>query len=732
MREPEQWIWLPKDKEPDRQTTRYSALLPCTRAYAVAEFERAYTCDAPLKWLTVVFSADTAAMLFINGVFVARGPASPGGDFIDNETPRPNYYSYRILFDRRGKDSPLSDGEKLTFRALVRMDPVRICEYSRGHGGFMLWASGEDTNGQIRIFMTDDAWRCRVKPAYVSPGVYDGRKADGEWMAAEKIFNFWHCEPAPIPPCKETVRYPEKGGEMRLAPRETRTEDFAFDMIWAGYVRVSARCAGEISLTVQCRELDEEGTAERFVFTKDGEYTGFELHSAGKLTVTAKNESGAEAAVAVSLSSSTLYAPETKFTCADKELDEVLRVCAHTLGICRQTLHLDSPRHCEPLACTGDYYIETLMTALHLGDMSLAAFDVRRTAELLRYHDGRMFHTSYSLIWVQMLWDVYLFTGDDTLIPECKEALTLLLDRFHTYIGDTGLIETPPDYMFLDWLAPDGVNLHHPPKALGQTCLNLFYYGALETAEKIYGWRTTDNGMTKRCRARRLSLKEAIVKHLWDAGKGLFTEGLNTPTPENLIGTYMPENVEGRHYLPHSGILAAYFGFFSPEENRALITRILETPGFCRVQPYFMHFLLEAVYRTGLRETYTLKLLELWKEPVRRCPKGLTEGFYPPTPGYGFDHSHAWGGTPLYALKKALSGLSVLTPGMEEISLSPSLLGLDYADLEIPVAFADGIPRTPVRIRMRQGQKTEITAPDGVRIHAPADCAIHYTSEVFR
>ena len=48
----------------------------------------------------------------------------------------------------------------------------------------------------------------------------------------------------------------------------------------------------------------------------------------------------------------------------------------------------------------------TLMTAFSFGDMRLAEFDVERTAELLRHNDGRMFHTTYSLIWVRMLYDV--------------------------------------------------------------------------------------------------------------------------------------------------------------------------------------------------------------------------------------------------------------------------------------------------------------------------------------
>ena len=134
------------------------------------------------------------------------------------------------------------------------------------------------------------------------------------------------------------------------------------------------------------------------------------------------------------------------------------------------------PGHCEPLACTGDYYIETLMNAFSFGDMRLAEFDVLRTAELLRHNDGRIFHTTYSLIWVRMLYDTYMMSGNIALLEKCADALDMLLARFSTYVGENGLIENPPDYMFVDWIYIDGITMHHPPKCLGQSVLNMFYY----------------------------------------------------------------------------------------------------------------------------------------------------------------------------------------------------------------------------------------------------------------
>ena len=119
--------------------------------------------------------------------------------------------------------------------------------------------------------------------------------------------------------------------------------------------------------------------------------------------------------------------------------------------------------------------------------------------------------------------------------------------------------------------------------------------------------------------------------------------------------------------------------------------------------------MLEAVRINGLTHKFTRKLLEDWKEPIRSCPKGLPEGFYKQS-DYPFDHSHGWGGTPLYALPMALSGLEILEPGMTRIRLNPDLHGYAYATVEIPV------PTGMVRIEMQEGKDPVITAPEGIVI----------------
>ena len=706
MRELEQWIYLPDREYPQCQKTdanRNSVDNDCESNvnYCVSEYKKTVKFEKPVKSVSIRFSGDTSVVLYCNDKFIGRAPASSGGDFLIPQLPHSCYYSTES--ELNSNEYPELLMGEISFYAVVRLSRTRLFEFSEGQGGFFLTAHIVFGDGSKALLITDETWDARYLPEYKSQGVFDNSVSDEPWVKAKKINNLWHTETAPISPCTESYI---TAGNITVSPGEATETVAALDMIYAGYPVIKAKTEGELKVSLMCRECEEEGSKISCKFTHNGIYECKELHSAGELVIKVENNSSSPAEIEIGFIKShypiELYA---KTETGDEELNQVLKTCTHTLKYCRQTLHLDSPRHCELLACTGDYYIESLMTAFTFGDQNLSKFDIKRTAELLRYRDGEMFHTTYSLIWVQMLWDIYMLTGDKSLLTDCFDSLELLLRKFKSYIGGTGLIETPASFMFIDWLFIDGISMHHPPKALGQACLNLFYYGALKTTEKIYKELSLP---TEEIINERKNLKNAILQHLYDGEKQLFFEGLNTPTPEKLICFDMPRNIEKRYYLKHSAILAAYFGFFDKAKCKALLRRIIPDKSMPEPQPYFCHFLLEAIYRNGLRDEFTLAVLEQWKAPVRECPKGLVEGFYKPEPTYSFDHSHAWGGTPVWSLPLALSGMEILEPGMKKLRFNPSLLGLNRAKVEIPTPYG------MVKIKMEKGKKPIITAPEGV------------------
>lgn len=692
----ENWIWLPEDKYPDRQTCCYNDL--CSERYGkytVAEFKKDYKFDKKIKSAKLRFSGDTSFQLYINGCIHATGPASVGGDFLHDDRPWDKFYASETQAE--------INSDTVKFFARVKMKPERGFEFSRGQGGFMLCAVLTFEDGTKTVVHTDKSWLCRFNASYIDSRIFDSSVKPDEYINAEEKDNIRHTVTAPIPVMTENLL----SENFTLGAKEKRNVTVELDKIYAGYIYVKSD--GAVNTQIVCREKDEEGREEKIRLADKGEYRGFFMHSAGEIQ--AELESTCDKPCEIEIGFITTCYPVEKEAVthtSDRELNQVLETCRHTLKYCRQTLHLDSPKHCEPLACTGDYYIETLMTAFSFGDMRLAEFDVKRTAELLRNNHGRMFHTTYSLIWVRMLLDVYKFTGNRKLLEECEDALIMLLDRFSTYIGENSLIETPPDFMFVDWIYIDGISMHHPPKALGQTCLNMYYFGALGFAAEIYNI-LGETAMADDCRMRRENLQNAINALLFDSEKGMYFEGLNTPS-EVELGQWMPQNVEKRYYLKQSNILAAYFGVCGKERAKEIIHKIMsdEIPG--DYQPYFAHYLLEAIYSNGLREEYTLKVLERWKKPVADCPKGLVEGFVAPEPTYSFDHSHAWGGTPLWSLPKALLGFEITEPAFREISLSPSLLGLESAKVELPTPYGD------VTVEMAKGKEPVVTSPDEVKI----------------
>lgn len=698
---PEQWIWLSKDVYSHRQVTKYSAFETREGNFTVAEFKREYTFDKKIKKAELRFSGDTVFVLYVNEKFMATGPATPGGDFLGNEKARPNYYAFETIME--------PDTYNLDFFAVVKMMPIHICEYSKGHGGFMLSALITFEDGTKKLLLTDETWQARVNDAYRDASIYNNDIQLDDFSFASITDNIWHTKTAPLALRAEEEIKPLENNLIALLPYEEKEVVLKLDRIYAGFIHILAKTKGMLHAEVFCREIDEMGTKEEFTFAHDDEYRGFIMHSAGGFCVKLKNESDTVSEISVSLIATYYPIYDTAITeTSDEELNAVLDVCRHTLKICRQLHHLDSPRHCEPLACTGDYYIEALMTATSFGDLSLAEFDIERTAELLRNNDGRMFHTTYSLIWVFMLRDVYFFTGNKKLLLENMDALMLLLNRFETYLGDNGLIETPPDYMFVDWIYIDGLSMHHPPKALGQTCLNMFYYGALCAADVIFR-ELGENAMAEECIKKSIAVKNAIHLHLYDKEKKIYFEGLNTPTPEELLYEFMPQNVEKRYYLKHANILSVYFDIC--DDPQTMIDKIMTDEIKGDYQPYFGHYLLEAIYKNGLRDRYTLMLLEKWKTPVLECRAGLTEGFVKPEPSYCFDHSHAWAGSPLYSLTKALLGFEIIKPGMKEIKFAPSLLGLAFAKTELPTPFGK------IVCHMEEGKEPMVSYPKTIDVH---------------
>ena len=394
----------------------------------------------------------------------------------------------------------------------------------------------------------------------------------------------------------------------------------------------------------------------------------------------------------------------------------------HTLKICRQTIHLDSPTHQEHLACTGDYFIQSMIEYMSLYDPTLAEWDIKRTSRQLKIQKGRLFHTTYSLIYPWWVLEHYRHTNDTSVID--LEAIKLLLDLFDTYVSkENGLVEYAPDYMFVDWVVASeesdtfldggtmmshgkmtGYSLHHPPKALGQSVLCMFYYNALLKVSKLYEI-VNDQKSAKECLKKAEKIKESINSQLFDSTRGLYVGGLNTP---NLVkeNAWLPENTSVVYYLKQANVLAVLFGIAPTEKRRSILEYVLRDLNKYEMQPYFYHFLLNALYRENMFGEYGFELIGKYESLINKCDKGLSEAWE----NMKCDYSHAWGATPAYMLKKALSGIEILEPAYKKIKLTPRLYNLEFAEYEITTPYGK------IEICHKKGKDVSVIAPKEIEI----------------
>ena len=475
-------IWLDPERRPDLQRCEARRLADGARpegqrGFAVVEFRGRTAMPEGLAGpMRLRVSADTSYRLRLGGADLAAGPAPAPGDWL--ALPRlACWYADEVVVAR----PPQGLAE---FSAIVRLGEARLCETSSGRGGFLLEGEAPLADGGTFRFGTDGSWEARVLPAWRGPEDFDGTLAPGPWEPVSEVEDVWRAEVARIP-----VRVERLAEAVDLAaPAEGEARTVAdWPRVRAGYVRLRADGPCEAEARVFETDPAKPHGSFRARFGDGGGEALSPLHSVGGLALSLRAGARPVRLRAELVETHQPEDPATagSFRCSDPGLEKVWEVARDTLRSCRQNLHLDSPRHQEMLACAGDYHVESLMEQACFGDLRLAAHDLRSVARMLEATEGRLFHTSYGLIWALWLRDVWRLSGDRALVRDCLPALDLLLRRFETYRGPSGLLENPPDWMFLDWLVVEGFSLHHPPRALGQTALNAWYAGALDVAAEL-------------------------------------------------------------------------------------------------------------------------------------------------------------------------------------------------------------------------------------------------------
>ncbi len=695
-----EFLTLAPELHPEFAQIPTTIFVKCNRKFVAARFERRIELPESGGHAKIAIFADTKFRLTVNGRVLGVGPVAAGGDYGNTLAMPIQYFSeYELDFTE----------PYLEILAEVQTPGEVMTDYSVGRGGF-IFAAEISQGERVTELVSDSSWTARVDLRYDSVAQADLTRdlgAPEHPTVIAKADAPWKLAPSGLPSLTEEEIHPSS------VERSGKCVRFDFPRIYSAYVhlKVTNHTEAPARLAIFAAEYGTPAEPQEVVTVPvgDSDYRGFRMRSIGEVTV--------EAPDGVSVELTLIYAHyptdesvSGNFICSDEKLNDIYSLGRFTLEMCRQTLHLDSPLHQETLGCTGDYAIEALMTAVTFGDQRLTRLDLVRTADFLKMSGGVMFHTSYSLIFVTMLRDYYRHTADLTLVRELLPTVELLFERFAGYIEE-GIIENPPNWMFIEWGELDGFNLHHPPKALGQTAMNSFYrlalMAAIELHELVGSYARADE-LRELAETHRL----ACVAKFYEPDSRLWNDGDCDSLYEP--NRWLPANASRRYHTRHASILAALAGFLPDSDSRELISRVIEKQQNFEdfdIQPYFMHYLMEAVRKLGLFGKYGLELVHLWDKQLEQSPKGMPEGWGK----FVGDSSHAWGATPTYQLPMAVSGFEMLEPGYVKFSLEPNLYGLDFAEVTLPTVH--GL----VAISLKKGENPWISVPEAYNITSDGD-----------
>ena len=232
----------------------------------------------------------------------------------------------------------------------------------------------------------------------------------------------------------------------------------------------------------------------------------------------------------------------------------------------------------------------------------------------------------------------------------------------------------------------------------------MFYYEALIKLSRLF-LVVNNTLMAQECLQKAERIKESINEHLFDKEKQLYVGGLNT---ENRVeeNEWLPKNTKTVYYLKQANVLAVLFGIAPKEQRQHILEYVVKDLSKLEMQPYFYHFLLNALYNEGMFEKYGMKLIRRYKSIIDKCDKGLSEAWE----NMECDFSHSWGAAPAYILKKALSGIEIVEPAYRIVSLKPQLFDLDHAEFQITTPYGE------INISLEKGKEPVIKAPSEIQI----------------
>lgn len=352
----------------------------------------------------------------------------------------------------------------------------------------------------------------------------------------------------------------------------------------------------------------------------------------------------------------------------DDDLDKMLEVGWRTARLCAHETYMDCPYY-EQLQYFGDTRIQTMVTMYNTNDMAMVrqALEMGRmsmVADGLTYsrypHNVPQMISSYSLSWTGMIYDYWMYRGDDayvrTLLPQTRS----IMSWYEQYLREDGSLDRIPYWYFCDWASNFGGGEPIREEKGNSAYQDLAYLMALDEAAKMEEALGLPF-IAQHYKELAARIRKDFHKKYWNEGRKMFAD------------TY-----DHRNFSQHTNIMAILTDIVTDTEATALCERILAEKDITQTTIYFKYYLFLAMKHCGLANRY-LDELGVWRQQLK---ENMTTWAEMPEPTRS--DCHAWGAAPNIELFRIVLGIDTDAPRFGKVRITPALGKLTKASGTIP------------------------------------------------
>ncbi len=667
--------------------------------YGVYHFRQTVSLAAKPDRFVVHASADNRYRLFVNGEFVASGPA---------QSDLRNWRFETIDIAPR-----LKAGRNVLAAVVWNGSEFRPMAQISHRTGFILQGDTE-TEKSVN---TDKTWRAFIDRAYGQITYRDNdpklgyeyyvagamERVDGSqypwgwdkpefddsgWPAAEQIdagapagvesHQKWQLTPRPLPLLFERPEPPVRPSDQfpaSIPPNSTRSILIDHGRTTTGYpvLRVTGGAGSQVRITYSEALYDANGRKGQRndtsgktikgvhdIFLPDGgkgrEFRPLWVRSFRWAQLDIKT--GAEPLTVDSFEHFlTGYPAELKasFESDNSDLNRIFATGWRTLALGAQDV-LVSDLYWERISYVGDTQIHGLAFTAMTGDdrlyrQAIEHFDASRAPFGLtqsRYPaELEQFTPLYALVWINMVHDYWMHRDDESFVRRFLPGIGQVVGWYERQMRPDGMLGP---LFHLDFVDSNYGRRWQELKTEGAgTAIHTLYYSwALEHAAELYAHFGL-SAEAERWRERASKLRSVVRERCWDAGRQLFAD-----SPSK------------RYFSQQVNILAVLAGAVQPAEGRELLHRALATPDVLPVDLYFKYFLGRALRKSGAGGDYP-EVAAAWAAMLNAGMTSFGEALLNPR-----SECHPWSASPNYELLATVAGIEPASPGFRTVRIEPA------------------------------------------------------------